>query len=326
LKTIPLVALAFGLTLGLLVIACGELDSMAPETPSLGAASAIPCDPAAAIVVTGNFTTQFRRDSVPARTVFIARDAMWRWAAGRGSAVRIKGAGDLCWDGGRVLGTADQQTTVWSKYHATYAYEMVTGARPIVQNVYAENVGDGVKWGGAANNWMVRSVHLRDIHDDCVETDYMRSGTVEDVFFEGCFVLFADRPSVNAGARYDNPTGLVTLRRVIAWMKPTATVPDGYAPNSTGSVWKTDLDGNPPRSPRKFIVGSVLRVGPGTARPGAACLDRRGLVTAESDTVVWEGPGPYPCLPIPPGWTLTTDMGVWDRAVQAWKDAHPKGP
>jgi hypothetical protein len=195
--------------------------------------------------------------------------------------------------------------------------------------VYAENVGDGIKWGGGANNWTARGVHLKDIHDDCVETDYMRSGTLEDALFEGCFVFFADRPNPNVEPRYDNPDGLVTIRRVIAWMKPTATVPPGYKANTTGKIWKTDEEGHPPRSPRKHIMGSVLRVGRGTANStseGAACLDRRGLVTAEDDTVVWEGPGSYPCLPLPPGWTLTTDMGVWDRAVKGWKDRHPGGP
>jgi len=322
----PLLSLSVAAILGLLVLACGDPGPAGPDIPASSTGWTQTCDPASATVVSGAFATQFRRDSVPARKVFIARTALWKWAPGRGAAVLIKGRSDICWDGGRVVGTADPLTTTWFRYHDTHAYEMITSARPIVQNVYAENVGDGVKWGAGANNWVVRGVRLKDIHDDCVETDYMRSGTIADVLFEGCFVLFADRPNPRVGASFDNPDGLVTLRRVVAWMKPTVTVPDGYAPNNTGSIWKTDIDGNPPRSPRKFIVGSVLRVGPGTARPGAACLDRRGLVTAESDTVVWEGPGPYPCLPIPPGWTLTTDMGVWERAVQAWKNRHPTGP
>jgi hypothetical protein len=327
-KAIPLLARGFGATLTWLVLACAAPDSVEPAAPALtGAVSArTRCKLARAIVVRGTFTTQFRRDSVPAGTVFDARDAIWRWPPGKGAAVRIKGGADICWDRGQVLGTADQQTTSWSTYHSTHAYEMISGPRFIVQNVYAENVGDGIRWGAGANGWTARSVHLKDIHDDCVETDYMRSGTLEDALFEGCFVFFADRPNPNVGTGYDNPDGLVTIRRVIAWMKPTPTVPPGYTANTTGSIWKTDLEGNPPRSPRKYIVGSVLRVGMGSAQGGAACLNRRGLVTAEQDTVVWEGPGPYPCLPLPPGWTLTTDMSVWDRAVQAWKDSHPDGP
>lgn len=276
-------------------------------------------------MVRGTFTTQFRRDNVPAGRVFDARNAIWRWGPARGGAVWIKGGADLCWHRGRVLGTADPRTTTWSQYHNTHAYQMISGPRTIVQNVYAENVGDGIKWGGGANNWRVRGVHLRDIHDDCVETDYMRSGSLEDSLFEGCFVFFADRPNPNVERRFNNPNGLVTIRRVIAWMKPTPTVPPGFKANTTGLIWKTD-EGHRPRSPRKHIVGSVLRVGRGSAANGAACLDGRGLVTAENDTVVWEGPGPYPCLPLPRGWTLTTDMRVWHRAVQAWKDRHPDVP
>jgi hypothetical protein len=39
--------------------------------------------------------------------------------------------------------------------------------------------------------------------------------------------------------------------------------------------------------------------------------------------IVWLGPGEYPCLPLPPGWTLTTDRRVWDDAVAAWTARHP---
>jgi hypothetical protein len=53
------------------------------------------------------------------------------------------------------------------------------------------------------------------------------------------------------------------------------------------------------------------------------CLNPKGLVTHINVTVVWLGGGDYPCLPIPPGVTLTTDVNVYLDAAAAWKAAHP---
>jgi hypothetical protein len=53
------------------------------------------------------------------------------------------------------------------------------------------------------------------------------------------------------------------------------------------------------------------------------CLDPRGLVTESADnTVAWLGEGEYPRLPLPPGWTLTRDRRVWERALPDWKPRH----
>jgi hypothetical protein len=67
----------------------------------------------------------------------------------------------------------------------------------------------------------------------------------------------------------------------------------------------------------------VLRV---DVKPGVsnACLNPANLVKQSvNNTVVWLGSGDYPCLPLPPGWTLTRDKGVYDRAVADWKARNP---
>jgi hypothetical protein len=58
---------------------------------------------------------------------------------------------------------------------------------------------------------------------------------------------------------------------------------------------------------------------PGT---GTLCLNQHNMVTRSSGNIlVWLGSGSYPCT-LPPGWTLTRDVGVWDAAVAEWKARH----
>jgi hypothetical protein len=217
-----------------------------------------------------------------------------------------------------VLGTADPLSTNWSTYHDTYAYQM-SGAGFIVEDAYAENVGDGIKWmDGTTNDWVARRIHLKDMHDDCVETDWMRSGTLEDFLFEGCYAFLAIRPNSSVSSSYDNPRGTIVVRNGVAWMKPTATTYDGV-PYSTSAVFKTD---NGTRTPRVVVENLVLRVDV-DPEVGNACLNPNGQVLARNATVVWTGSGDYPCLPLPPGWTLSRDKGVYDRAAADWKARNP---
>ena len=46
------------------------------------------------------------------------------------------------------------------------------------------------------------------------------------------------------------------------------------------------------------------------------------LVACSNNVMVWLGAGNYP-VALPSCVTVTRDRGVWDRAVAAWKAAHP---
>jgi hypothetical protein len=115
---------------------------------------------------------------------------------------------------------------------------------------------------------------------------------------------------------------VITVDRAVVWMKPTLTTYNGV-PNSTGAVFKVDNATNSV-SPRMRLRNIVLRVDvdPSVGNP---CLNPYNLVIESVDNVVvWTGSGDYPCLPLPQGWTLTRDQGVWDQAVADWKARHPE--
>lgn len=46
------------------------------------------------------------------------------------------------------------------------------------------------------------------------------------------------------------------------------------------------------------------------------------LTACSNNVMVWLGPGDYPAR-LPACFTVTKDRSVWDRAVDAWKRAHP---
>ena len=90
----------------------------------------------------------------------------------------------------------------------------------------------------------------------------------------------------------------------------------GTPPNTSGFFkWdKSSYDS----SPRLALYNNVFRADMVPA-DGTLCLAPPGKLAASANNViVWLGPGDYPCLPLPPGWTLTTDRRVWDDAVSAW--------
>jgi hypothetical protein len=267
------------------------------------------------ITLTGSQPTYDRRTGTPNNTFMDARSASWRAEPGARAAVRMGAGSSICWHGGRVIGTASPTSTSWSSYHDTYAFSL-NGPGFVIENAYAENVGDGVKWFDVADNWTVRRVHLKDMHDDCVETDWMKSGLIRDVLFEGCYVFLATRP--NSSVSGSGAANTVTVDGAVVWMKPTQTVYSGPSP-STSAILKIDES----RSPRLVLKNIVLRV---DVKPGVsnACLNPANLVKQSvNNTVVWLGSGDYPCLPLPPGWTLTRDKGVYDRAVADWKARNP---
>ncbi|MGH7528139.1 MAG: hypothetical protein ACREMX_15700 [Gemmatimonadales bacterium] len=294
-----------------------------PDTspsPELAAAAVASCLDGSGpkVTLTGSQGTYDKRSSMASGTRIDARSASWTTSKS-GSPVRAGGGSDICWYGGRITGQFSDDMS-WSAFHDTYAF-VGYGRRQVVENLRAHKFGDGIKWEkDATDNWTVRRVHLSDMHDDCVETDWAKSGRIEDVLFEGCYVFLATRPRSSSSANGSSNT--VVVDRAVVWMKPIKNTYDNDPPNSTSAIFKID----PSRSPKMRLRNLVLRVDvkPGAGGEGRACLNPRNLVVESvNNVVVWTGSGSYPCLPLPSGWTLTRDKGVWDRAVADWKAKHP---
>jgi hypothetical protein len=271
----------------------------------------------ATITLTGLQSTRYsHRDDLPQNALVDATTASWT-SSSSGSPIRAGNGSDICWHGGSAVNTYSDNTS-WSTFHDTYAFQGY-GRDQIVEDFAARNFGDGIKWMDAlTDNWTVRRVHLQHMHDDCVETDWLKGGRIEDVLFEGCYVFLAARP--RSGSTVDGSRNTIAVDRAVVWMEPMPTVYSGPAP-STGAVFKID-NSSSSRSPRLVLRNIVLRV---DVKPGVgnACLNPAGLVVESvNNTVVWLGQGDYPCLPLPAGWTLTRDKAVWDAAVNDWNARH----
>jgi hypothetical protein len=293
--------------------------TLAPPPPPPPPASANCFDGGPATVTLSGAQGTYDQRSLASGTIIDAASATWSTSSS-GAPVRVGGGSGICWHGGRITGLFSDEMS-WSAFHDTYAF-VGYAANQVVEDLRAHKFGDGVKWlESATDNWTVRRVHLSDMHDDCVETDWAKGGRIEDVLFEGCYVFLATRPRKSVSVSADS-SRVITVDRAVVWMKPTLTTYDGV-PNSTGAVFKVDNATNSV-SPRMRLRNIVLRVDVDPS-VGDPCLNPYNLVIESVDNVVvWTGSGDYPCLPLPQGWTLTRDQGVWDQAVADWKARHPE--
>lgn len=261
------------------------------------------------------------RTGLAANAVIDARQASWPQVDEY--AVLIGGGDGWCWSGGRIEGFWDDQTS-WSAMHGTAAFEDYGGANTIVEGLWLKNYGDGWKPRITADNWTLRRSHFIHMRDDCLENDYERAGLVDDVFFEGCYNAFSARPSSTNQGAYSGANNVWTIQNSLVWLEPMQAVYKGTPPNTSGFFkWdKSSYDS----SPKLILRNNVFRADMVPA-DGNLCLTpvapSNKVIESTNNTIVWLGSGSYPCLPLPPGWTLTTDRKVWDDAVATWKAAHP---
>jgi hypothetical protein len=285
---------------------------------------------AATITHTGLFAVNEvwdRRNHLDPNQIIDATNATWRKNAPEGGVandmVRFGPGPGNCLHGGKVLGLWDKNTEPWGTYHSSNAF-VVDGPDAIVEDVFCENFGDCVKMMGAIalpENWTVRRVYGKDLFDDCIENDWQRSGTIEDVLFEGCFTFLATRDRVNfpQTEHYDT----ITINKAIVWHRD---IPSG---GDAGRFWKIDIAEavGGLYSPKIRITNSIVRMGDGNS-DSRYCLNEAGIVIhSENNILVWTGTGDFgPCGPAPAGWTVLTGTegtDFWDAAVTQWKADHP---
>ncbi len=193
--------------------------------------------------------------------------------------------------------------------------------------------GDGIDLdGGITDGWTVRGVLMAEVHDDCIEADQGSSGRVEDSLLDGCYQVLASDAGGAAGDQADPaaPRGLVTVSDSLLRLQAfqAAYRPDKYGSPSHGQILKWDAD-----APRVELRDTTVRA---DALPfgGGRFLIPPGT-TCDGATFVWGGSTPLPeqseefrrCFDDdgeePLGERITTDTGVWDDAVEAWRAARP---
>lgn len=281
------------------------------------------CDPATASnVIPIGGPTQYRPDDATfgLRTVMDARGSSWtRESAGDYPVVFKERAyppgGTVCWLGGSITSSQDMAASWDDVWHHTYSFYTDHPYTTIV-GLEANNQGDcvGIKDPGDDSLTRIHGVSLTDCHDDVIENDLMKNVEVSDSLLEG-YVLFAGRGG-SAGAE-DGRDNTYRIDRVIGWSKPQEAVYKGPSPG-TGPLFKRPRnDSEQGWEPRFRITNSIFRVDMEPNHGDLSIPPGRH----SGNVIVWLGDGRYPGK-VPPGFEVTTDVGVWADARAAWKASH----
>ena len=265
------------------------------------------------LVLAGGFgERRFKDMAMAPDTVIDARSARWR---GRQAyPVEVDGGSGICLSGGRIRGTWSAQTS-WREMHSTIGVE-VHSRRPTVEDLRVSDYGDAVRLVYRAQDFEVRRVHLSDIRDDCVEDDWLHSGTIRDSLLDGCYNAFSARTYDGQRDVSDGSDNLLTVERSLVRLQPMARTYNDEGEPGTAGFFKWD-----PRGPRLSLHDNVFRADQPAGTVGLGIPPGK-LASCSGNVMVWLGRGPYPD-PLPPCFRITRDVGVWDEAVAQWRRLHP---
>ena len=228
----------------------------------------------------------------------------------------VGGGSGICWHGGEIIGQLPPATP-WSTMHDSYGID-VDGASFQLEQLRVFNNGDGVTMDAQADvNWIWRDVYFKYMRDDCVENDFLNSGTIENSFFDGCYSGFSSRSYTSV---LDGRNNVVVVRNSLF---RTQSMDQGYRRPGHGGFWKWETNG-----PRIDLYNTVFRTDGPSVEDDAIMPPPGRLRNCFGNVMVWLGSGAFPePVPTEPGCfrLLTGAEGqqFWDSAVTAWKSAHP---
>jgi hypothetical protein len=160
----------------------------------------------------------------------------------------------------------------------------------------------------------------------------MRGGLVDDSLLDGCYVAFSARPSqpiIDSG--WDGHDKLWTIQNTLIRLQPMP-LPSGGTSNPDGlghggffkwHLWDNQASSLSPKLALHDNVFMAERVG--EVNPDRMGIPPGQLQSCSNNVMVWLGAGPFPAT-LPSCFTVTTDRGVWDRAVADWERRHPQVP
>jgi hypothetical protein len=266
------------------------------------------------IPLSGIFTGPYRNGSLRAGTKMDARQAVFLGSPDNRYPINLDGAGGACLAGGTVLGQYGRRLT-WEQMHdmnnAGVAFEAVNFT---VDGFRIDNVTDGIR--PEDGPFTIRQAWLSYVRDDCVENDHLEGGSIDDSLFDGCYVAISERPS--AGAGHDGRSQLLTVRRSLLRLQAMPGPRGGTASDAGhGRFFKWD------DAATQLALHDNVFLAERVGQDGAASMGTPPqLVSCSNNVMVWLGGGAYPA-PLPTCFRVTTDRGVWDAAVAAWKARHP---
>lgn len=301
-----------------LIVAAPMVVAAAP--PSSASTAISPCsdDATTKVTVSGPQSTAYTGPSLSQRTRVDARTASWTREDAGDYPVIFKqkpapNGSSLCLLGGRITST-EEETASWADvWHHTYAL-YTDEPRTEVRGLWMENQGDGIGLKKLSSSGaVIRGVYADRIHDDVIENDWMGDVTVEDSRLAG-YVVFAGRGYGSmSGGTPDGRGNTYRITRTLVWAQPQKSVYKGPAPG-TGPLFKRPNGSKEQGQEPAFVIkDSIFRIdqapnhGDLSIPPGPH----------SGNVIVWTGAGRYPG-PVPTGFTVTSDRGVWDRAEAAW--------
>ncbi|MCC6847334.1 MAG: metallophosphoesterase [Deltaproteobacteria bacterium] len=292
--------------------------SATPTSDATPAPSACLSGTGPRILLSGTRATKYSNHGLAPLTRIDARSATFLGSSTNHYPVNLAGGAGACIAGGRVLGQYDRARGWDSMHDENNAGIAFDNAAFGVEGVRIDNVTDGIRPEGPGP-FTIRHSWLSYVRDDCVENDHVQGGLIEDSLFDGCYVAIAERPtsSIVAGG-WDGRGQTLTIRRTLLHLAAMPGPRNG-APTALGHEgffkW-SDRATNLALHDNVFMADQV-------GQGGAGSMGVPSTLTACSNNVmVWLGPGDYPAR-LPACFTVTKDRSVWDRAVDAWKRAHP---
>jgi len=229
----------------------------------------------------------------------------------------LGGAPRACMVGGTMLGEWPDSDP-WSKWHYRAALRF-TQPDFTVFGVHIINTGDGIKpkdgVGGAAQNFDIEGSWIQHVHDDCIENDYLHTGTIRDNLLDGCYVMFSSRP---VPSRLDGRRNIVVIDRNVGSLEPMRSVYSGPSPG-TGGIFKWSS-----HAPAVVLTNNVFMA---SQLPNHGTLEPPpGPLTCSGNVIVWKGAGAFPgaaawaarC----PDTVVTTDAARYDDAKAVWLARH----
>lgn len=276
------------------------------------------------ITVSGVLTT-WGNTSMAATTKVDATAALF--AGGANTPVRIGGGSGICFFAGVIHGALPPSTT-WSRMHDTYAMVINTASSLKLENVRIFDYGDGPTLDAQADaTWTIRGMYLKYMRDDCIENDFLNSGTIEDSFLDGCYDGVSSRDY--SGAQ-DGSNNVVVVRNSLIRLQAMDQAYGGAVPNHN-AFWKW----SPSIGPKVALYNTVFRADQRSQEGNGAGMymgpPPGKLADCENNVMVWLGSGSFPeTLPTTfngkPCFRLLTGaegLQYWNDAAAQWKANHP---
>ena len=241
-------------------------------------------------------------------------------------AIKVGGNANLCYHGGQVLGQSPPSTP-WTTMHDRYGMVARDAGFFQLEDVAFFDYGDGVNMDALGTaQWSIRHVHVKYSRDDCVQNDFLNSGTIDSSFFDGCYDGMSGKEYTSVR---DGSSNLVVIRHSL-WRLQAMDQPYSGPPPNHNAFWKWTVIG-----PKLALYNNVFRADEGSEAGNGADMFMAPppgkLADCENNVMVWLGSEPFPeTLPTTfngkPCFTLMTGaagLNYWDSAVAEWRANHP---